>query len=559
MNRKMWRFFPPPPVGLSKQLGLSPFQAHLLYNRGVTSPELAERYWSKDINQLHDPLLLPDIEKAIERLRKAFETKEAIAIFGDFDTDGVTGTALLVTVLENLGLKTIPYIPHRVEEGHGLNPHALKELKAAGASLLITVDCGTTSVEEIKFANSIGLDVIITDHHSIPPVLPEACAVINPNRPDSSYPFKGLAGVGLAFKLTQAIYQDIGQPYPPGCLELVALGTIADVAPLQGENRTLVTHGLKALNAGSRPGLLQLMACAGVALGSVDTETVAFALVPRLNAAGRLGHAKISLRLLTTTSTEEAAALARQLEEMNYQRRKLTEEALASVRPKTQAQLSQGRMLILGEEGLAPGILGLIASRFVDEFYRPVIAYSTSNGIVRASARSIPEFNISAALATCSDMFIRHGGHPQAAGFTMETRLFPQLEKKMREVAAEKLQGLDLNPSIRIDAEAPISLLAGDNLNFLRNLAPFGQGNHLPALLTRNAEIYDVSPVGSDSQHLSVRLKQGRSFWNAMAFRSGDRFGELKGRMDLVFTVSTAIWRSQETLKLNILDFRPSR
>ncbi|MBI4282988.1 MAG: single-stranded-DNA-specific exonuclease RecJ [Chloroflexi bacterium] len=559
MNRKQWRFLPPPPAGFSRQIGLSPFQAHLLHNRDIKDRAQAELYFSKDLSLLHNPFLLPDMEKAINRLRLAFEAKEAIGIFGDFDTDGVTGTALLIRTFDQLGVRAIPYIPHRVEEGHGLNIQAIKDLKSDGASLLITVDCGTTSVEEVKFARSIGMDVIITDHHSIPPALPEACAVINPNRPDSSYPFKGLAGVGLAFKLAQAIYQTLQQPYPHDYLELVALGTIADVAPLKGENRTLVSHGLRELNFSKSPGLNHLMASASIEQGNIDTETLAFGLIPRLNAAGRLEHAQISLDLLTSKLQEEAIALSKRLENMNHQRRSLTEEASASLRPQIQAQLNKERILVVGGEDLSPGILGLVASRLVDEFYRPAIVFSKSDGLIRASARSIPEFNITSALSKCSDMFIRFGGHPQAAGFTMDGQNLPMFQDKISVLAFEKLEGLDLTPSIRIDAQAPISLFDADNFKFLQSMAPFGQGNHMPVLLTRKVEICEVLPVGSDTQHLSVKLKQGNRIWKAMAFRSGDRIAELQGKMDMVLTVAAETWRSQETLRLNILDFRPSR
>ncbi len=549
---------PAPPAEFCRKIGRPSFQAHLLYHRGVASSSQVEEFFSSGPDGFHDPFLLPDMGKAVKRIQRALESQEVVGIFGDFDTDGVTATALLTLALKELGLKAVPYIPHRVAEGHGLNLQALKALREEDVTLLITVDCGTTSVKEVQYARSLGMDVIITDHHSLPPILPDACAIVNHNRPDSRYPFVGLAGVGLAFKLAQGIHKCLGKISPDDYLDLVTLGTVADLVPLKGENRSLVAQGLRVLNDGNRCGLRQIISSSGLSPGQIDTEAIAFGLAPRLNAAGRLNHAIVSLRLLTTSSQEEALCLSQELEQMNSQRRRLTEDALSTARAKAEAQLEDDYIIVVGEERQPPGISGLVAGKLVEEFYRPAVSYSIEDDIIRASARSVPEFDISSAFTQCSDLFVRFGGHPQAAGFVMDASNLDELGHRLRTNAREKLSGLDLRPTIYIDAEIAPSSLVGENFKFVESLAPFGQGNPAPTFLTRRVQVIDVAAMGNNSQHLRMKLKQGGALWEATAFWKGERLTEITDRIDIVFNMAVRYWLSQKTLRLNVLDFKAS-
>ncbi len=540
-------------------LGISPFQSNLLYNRGITRPDQLESFLSPGPQDLHDPFLLPDMDRAVERLERAISSREVVGAFGDFDTDGIAGTALLFQALERLGLRVVPYIPHRVEEGHGLNVQAIKGLKEAGVSLLITVDCGITSVEEVDVASSLGMDTIITDHHSLPPALPSAHAIVNPHRPDSRYPFRDLAGVGLGFKLSQGLYQHLGHRWPEDLLELVALGTVADLSPLKGENRYLVMEGLRVINRTRRPGLQELIKGARLAPGAIDTEAISYGLAPRLNAAGRLEHAITSMRLLTATSRDEAALLARQLEQRNSQRQQLTRDALIEASSEVASRPEVEPLLIVGAEEWSPGILGLVAGKLAEEFCRPTIALSLGGDVIRASARSIPEFNIAEALGMCSDLFCRFGGHAQAAGFTMPSEHLNTLKQRLQAIAGERLSGLDLTPTINIDAQVPLQLLVGENFAFLQSLAPFGEGNPMPVFLTTNVQVVEASTMGDRSQHLRLKLKQGGSMWKGTAFWSSERLDHMQGKIDMVFTIAVDRWNSQNTLRLNLLDFRRSR
>ena len=538
-------------------MGLPPLQAQLLFNRGITEPAQVEAYLAPDASLIHDPLLLPDMEEGVARLRRAIDSRETVAVFGDFDTDGVTGTALLTQAFSHLGLKVIPYLPHRVTEGHGLNLNAVRMLAEQGASVIVTVDTGTTSVEEVEAATALGVDTVITDHHILPPQLPRAVALINPRRIESAYPFDGLAGVGMAFKLAQALYQSLGRDYPEDLLELVALGTVADVAPLTNENRYLVREGLRSLNTTQRPGLQELIKLAGLRPGSIDTEAISFGLIPRLNAAGRLGHASTSLKLLVTSSTEEAFDLARELDEKNVERRRLTREGVAEAMAQVESQQSES-ILLVGSEEFTPGIVGLLAGRLAEEFYRPAIAMSYDGGLVRGSARSIPIFDIADALRQCADLFIRSGGHPQAAGFTMRHENLEELQGRLRAIARKELEGEELRPSIAIDAQVPLSALAGSTYRTLESLAPFGQDNPTPVFLTRNAEVVGSGRFGANDAHLKLRLREDGVRWDAIAFNRGDPQERVPQRIDLVYTLGVDRFRGEETLRLTLLDFGPA-
>ena len=390
---KVWTKLPPPPAGFGDTLGLPAFQAHLLYNRGIRRREEADLFLAADERLLNDPLLLPDMDLAVARLTRALRSGESIGIFGDFDTDGVTGTALLTRALRDVGATVVTYLPDRVEEGHGLNEQAIRMLHSRSVSLMVTVDCGATSVDEVGFAASLGIDTIVTDHHSMVDHSPDAYALINPKRGDSSYPYEHLTGAGMSFKLAEALYAALGRSRPDHLLELAALGTVADVGPLTRENRYLVKRGLELLNSTQSPGIRALAARAGLEMGSLDTESLSFGLIPRLNAAGRLAHAGASLDLLTATSAEQVGSLVDDLESKNDERRSMTAQSVAEAQEQLDASLESRGMppfVIVQSPHWIPGILGLIAGRLAEYYSRPAAAVALQGDVARGSVRSIP-------------------------------------------------------------------------------------------------------------------------------------------------------------------------
>ena len=553
---KLWRQRPAPPAGFSESVGLTPFQAHLVYNRGIRSRDQLEHYLAADERLSHDPMLLPDMGRAVARLRRAVEDGELVAVFGDFDTDGVTATALLVLALRELGTRTVPYIPSRVDEGHGLNPSAIRELREQGASLMVTVDCGVGSEQEVALASTIGMDTIITDHHTISGPLPEAAAIVDPSRPDSEYPYSGLTGAGLSFKLVQALYAALGRPSPEHLLELAALGTVADVAPLTGENRYLVKLGLERLNRTEQPGLKALIARAGLTPGSIDTEGLSFRIIPRLNAAGRLADATLSLEVLIAASPQEASPKAAELQRLNDERRTLSKEAIEQA----QAQLGPRSentppVLVVESAEWLPGILGLVAASLVDRYQRPAVAVAVEDGVCRASARSVPGFDIVRALAKSSELFLRFGGHPRAAGFTMSADNLPRLKAELQ-ASAVGASTADEVPALDIDCEISPALLDDLNFGFIKSLRPFGEGNPNPVFLTRRARVLDARKVGKPPDHLKMRVGHGGRVWNAIAFKQGDHPVVPGERIDLVYRAVVNDWGAVPSLELEVVDFR---
>ncbi len=552
---KEWRLRPSPSLGDAQGLDFPPVVAQLLINRDITTSSEIESFFKPS---LHDPALLPDMEPALHRLHKAIKRGETVGIFGDFDVDGVTGTALMAQGLSDLGATVVPYIPDRMTEGHGLSAASVRALWDRGVSVLVTVDCGVTSRDEVSLAQDLGMDVIITDHHSPQTTLPLALSVIDPKLPTSSYPFDQLSGGGLAFKLIQGLYELVGQPWKRDLLELAALSTVADLVPLKDENRFLVREGLKELGRTRRPGLLALYRQARIKPESIDAETISFVIAPRLNAAGRLESAQTTYRLLTTLSDTEAESLAGRLETLNRQRQRLTEEAYKRAREIVQGWAPLPPILAVDIAEFPPGVLGLVASRLVDEFYRPAVVMSRVDGVVRASARSIREFNMVEALHQCGDLFIDHGGHPAAAGFQMDPEHLPTLRDRLQRVAEDALGERDLKPILDIDAEVSVSSLVGETFRRLQDLEPFGMENPTPTFLTRNLGLQHARPVGAQGQHLLMKLKEGSVTWDAIAFRRADQWVRDTPMLDVVYTIRTE-WRDgNKLLSLKVLDFRPS-
>jgi single-stranded-DNA-specific exonuclease len=559
MNHSHWQMPPRLPAEhLARTKNLSPLIAQLLYNRGITEPDQVEPFLAADERLLADPFLLPDMDKAISRVYRALLSAENIAIYGDFDADGITATTLLAQGISSLGGRVIPYIPRRIEEGYGLNHAALESLHKQGVSLVVTVDCGISTVDEVERAQSMGLDVVITDHHTVPSQIPPAIAAVDPKRADSHYPFPELAGVGVAFKLLQALHSALGnEERLDHLLDLVALGTVADMVPLLGENRYLVKRGLEVLNSANRLGLREMARSAGLPLGSIDSDTISWVLAPRLNAAGRLDHAITSHDLLSTNSEEEARKLANLLETKNAERQRLTEQVVKKAREKLLTLGTDSPLLMVGDQDFPSGVVGVIAGRLAEEFYRPTIVFELGKESSRGSARSIPEFNVIAALTQCADLLSRFGGHPMAAGFTTPTKNLPHLQERLVEIAASQLADLDLRPVITIDAEIPLSSLQGKAFHMTQQLAPFGRANPLPTFLSRGVKVIEYRSLGSKGEHIRLKLMDGNVTWAGMAFRLGNLIDDVTSRLDIVYNLEVDRWRGREMLQLNILDFAP--
>ncbi|MFC1950589.1 single-stranded-DNA-specific exonuclease RecJ [Chloroflexota bacterium] len=539
--------------------GFSSLIAQLLYNRGLTELSQIESFVAADKRLSGNPFLLPDMQRAVARIHQALLSGENIVVYGDFDVDGITATALLVQGLASISGRVTPYIPHRLTEGYGLRTEALENLHRRGVSLIITVDCGITALSEVKKAKKKGLDIIITDHHAPLAEVPPAQAIINPKLLDSPYPFSELTGVGVALKLLQALFQSIGkEEQADELIDLVALGTVADMAPLLGENRYLVKHGLKLMNTTPRLGIREIISQTRLSIGNLDAESISWVLAPRLNATGRLGHAMTSYNLLMTNSSQEARQLAVWLEGKNTERQRLTTKVLTKAREQVLAQ-GISSFLFASDKDYPVGIIGLVASRLSEEFYRPTIVIRAGELVSNGSCRSIPGFNIIRALNQCSSLLSHFGGHSQAAGFTLPTKNLPRLEQMLSEIVAPQLEGVDLCPQLDIDAEVTLTELGGNTFQETRQLAPFGRGNPVPTFISRSVEVVDCRTMGNNNEHLRMKLRQGGGVWSGVAFRLGNYLDEVGVPIDIVYNLEIDRWCGEERLRLNILDFTPSR
>lgn len=537
----------------------------ILYNRHVREPEQVQVFMAQDM-PLHDPFCLKGMDAAVERIARAIRDSERIAVYGDFDADGVTSTALLTQTLQALGATVAPYIPDRVDEGYGLNTAALDNLLARGANLIVTVDCGIRSGDEVAYGNRLGLDIIVTDHHSVGSKLPPALAVINPKQPGCEYSFKGLAGVGVAFKLAQALLKtasssasNVASLREEHLLDLVALGTVADIVPLIDENRSLVQRGLAQLNTPWRRGIQALMEQAGIKPGYVNSTAIGFMLGPRINAAGRLQSAMLAYHLLMTRDQAKASEYAEQLNQLNEERQRLTIEATEHAR--TQVVNESGGvpyLLFAASPDFKAGIVGLVAGRLTEEFYRPSVIVEQGEEESRASCRSIPEFHITRALDECADLLVRHGGHAAAAGFTVPNENLPTLQERLQAIAHRELAEADLVPKLKIDAELTLGPDLYDLYAQLAPLQPFGEANPEPVFLSRGLRVGRQQAVGSDGRHLKLTVSDGRAWWDAIAFRRGKEANQLPERIDLAYQLDMNERNKEKRLQLVVQDWRPA-
>ncbi len=569
---KHWKLYPPAPDKFLRSIPEHPLLLQVLYNRGLRTPEEVANFLVSEDAVVENPYQLGDMELAVARILQAIERSETICVYGDFDADGVCATVLLVSALQAAGGHVGPYIPDRVDEGYGLNVEALTTI-AERAQLLITVDCGIRSVEEVTHAQQLGMDVIITDHHSIGPKLPPAVAVINPQRLDVPNPTTRLAGVGVAYRLAQAVLRasaelpnarldaDRVAEIERELLDLVALGTVADMMPLLGDNRSLVRRGLAQLNVTRRPGLEALLLQSDLRPGTVDTAAISFRLGPRINAAGRLSHARVAYRLLRTADVTEAYTLATELESLNKERRALTDQAQLDAETQLDAMATADvPMLFVQSPNLLSGIVGLVAGKLMDRYYRPAIVVEKGPEESRGSARSIAEFDISLALDAVSPHLVRHGGHSRAAGFTVKTANLPAFEAALRELADAALGGREnLRPTLWIDAETKLEELTWGAHGQLARLEPTGNGNSTPRLLCRNLRVRDLRTVGG-GKHLKMIVDQDSqsTVLDAVAFQQGAWADQLRvgDRVDLVFQLEANEWQGRQSLQLNVQDMR---
>lgn len=492
---------------LSKELGISSILAKILYNRGIRTVEEGRAYLFDTVEDLHDPFLMKGMEKAVHAICKALVEKKKIVIYGDYDVDGITSTSLLYSILCDLGGKPQYYIPERMSEGYGLNREAVQSLIGDKTDILITVDCGISSYDIVDEYKD-DLTIIITDHHEPPQAIPPAFAVLNPKQPDCPYPFTQLSGAGVAFKLGQALWQTLRKEPLPGHIELSALGTVADVVPLTGENRIIVRYGLEAMREGKNVGLQALLADSGVDGKSLTAERIAFSVAPRLNASGRISHADLGVRLLLEKNPEKAKDMAHELSELNRERQDIEHDIASQAISQVIAEHRQGdNVLICSGVDWHPGVIGIAASRVKDKFYRPTLVISIHDGVGKGSCRSIPGFNMYEALAYCKDLLLQFGGHPMAAGFSILAENIEAFRQRLNEYGQKNMTADEYIPVLPIDEELREEDVTLHLIEELEKLEPYGAGNGHPLFTLHHAAVTECRPIGRKKNHLRLLLE----------------------------------------------------
>ena len=575
---KRWRMMPHDAEKsrrLADELRLPPVLAQLLINRGNTDAAAVKNFLGGSLSQLHDPQQLPGVPAAAEFLHQAVKAGKRICVYGDYDVDGITGATLLWRALRLAEANASYYVPERLEEGYGLSSGALERFKDDGIDVVITVDCGITAVAEAQRAKELGIDLIVTDHHEMKDELPAAQALVHPRLPGSTYPFLGLCGAGVAFKLAWALAQQFSQArkvseafrsFLMESVALVALGTVADVVPILDENRLFVRFGLKSLKEAPSLGLKALLAACGLTDPDkkLEAEDIGFKLAPRLNAAGRLGTARLAIELLGTTSEARALDLARYLCEQNEQRQSVERKIYHAAKEQVEAlgDLDHHPTLVLADENWHPGVIGIVASRLVDRYARPVIMLCSKDDPCQGSGRSVDGFPLHDALAACKTYLLSHGGHAMAAGVKIERKRIADFRAALNEFAAGKLRHQPKQMTLNIDAEVPLTALTHGLLKGLDALHPHGVGNRRPLFMTGELQLAgEPRKVGGGERHLSFRVKQpdGTAF-KAIAFGMADRADELvsaQGQCCLVYTPKRNTWNGFTSIDLEVQDFQP--
>ncbi len=565
-NAKHWNI--PPlitPEADSALTKFPPILRQILFNRGYPTDAEARAYLNAKPDFNTDPFQMTGMREAVERIQIAIQNNEPIAIYGDYDVDGVTSTALLVDTLTFFNANVRGYIPNRFEEGYGLNNEAMDKLKADGVQLVISVDCGIRSPNEALHARTLGLDLIISDHHH--PAegdLPAAFAVINPKQHGDQYPDKDLAGVGIAYKIAEALLSNKEQGTSNessllnSLLDLVALGTVADLAPLVGENRILVRKGLRQMKQTLRQGLFSLAAVSDIKLAKVNAGNIGFSLGPRLNAAGRLKEALAAYELLITKDPARAGQLAQELNIQNRERQTITREIQAQAEAIALADDPKAFLLFAAHENFNSGVIGLAASRLTDTYYRPAIVAAKGEEETRGSCRSIPEFHITDALDQCADLLVRHGGHAAAAGFTVKNENLPTLVARLKAIAADKLSDTDLTPTVTADAEVSLVDIRPELFEKCLNyLEPTGYGNPHAVFVARNVKVKSARAIGADAKHLKLSLEDDAGYTHdAIGFRFGEWQKKMPPRVDILFTYEPNEYNGKVNYQLNLKDLK---
>ena len=563
--QKIWRIKEPDPalsLNLASKLEIPVLIAQLLVNRGISDEQSAYNFLHPDFSQLNPPDKMIGVAESVQRIHQAIANHEKIVIYGDYDVDGITSTCLMFLCLKHLGADATYYIPRRFEEGYGLNNESLADLKQKGCDLLLTVDCGISSVKEIKFANESGIQVIITDHHEPSRTIPPAYAIINPKLKNSEYPYNSLAGVGVAFKLAQALMDDFGiedGPFLMNNLDLVALGTIADIVPLTGENRVIAALGLEALNKSDRAGIKALCAVASTEQGKIDSGTVSFRLAPRINAAGRMDTALNAVRMLLADSYAEAFEIAQKLDNANKERQSLERVIVDKAKKQVeQLDVEREKAFVLAGEKWHSGTIGIAASKIQEQFYKPTVLISIEGDMGRGSARSIPEFDIHDAIEKCSDLLEKFGGHKAAAGFSIRKENIEKFRNDFLKIASDTISREDLQPKMDIDVKASLSDITMDFVQMLSLLEPYGLGNPEPLIAVNDLSLKGLPKVvGKNSEHLQALVTNGNEIIRTIAFNMAKLERELSSKdvkIDLACRPYINSWNDTTSVQLKIED-----
>jgi len=565
---KIWQIKDDPSSAswLARNLGISRLLASLLVHRNITSTDSAQSFLFPKLGVLRDPFLLKDMDKAVELIQSFIVEKKKITIFGDYDADGITATSLLYDFFSRLKTPISFYIPHRLEEGYSLNEKAVREIANGNTGLIITVDCGISSFSEIALAQKLGMEIIVTDHHQLPSGFKPLCPTINPLRPDSAFPFRELAGVGLAFYLAIAMrsnlrdtgfFQDTSEPDLRTYLGLVAIGTVADIVPLIEENRILVKSGLTVLAETQKPGIKELLRVSGINNNqAITTHDIAFKLAPRLNAIGRLGPATRAVHLLTTDDEAEASSIATQMDTLNTQRQKIQNGIVSECRKKIDKMedLERNRTIVLSNPQWHRGVVGIVASKIVDEYYRPTLILNVEGDLLKGSARSIDGFDLYKALSDLSDLLTQFGGHEYAAGVTLESKNYEEFCDRFEELASKKLDTKDMTPKIEVDTKLGLESVSPQLLKDIEMLLPFGHKNPQPIFWAGPVKVAFSTVVGKD--HLKLKIKEKGISFDCIAFGKA-ALHPLEGKLlDILFHVEINTWQGTESIQLVIVDLR---
>jgi len=569
MTDKIWRLLSSSKnaENLSREVCISPIKARLLINRGIDTPDSINAFLYSKLSGLIDPMLLKDMEEGAGLIVSAIEKQEKIAIFGDYDADGLTSTALLVNFFSELGIPVLYYIPDRITEGYSLNIEAIKRLAEQKVKLIVTVDCGISNKKEIEYAQSIGIDIVVTDHHQIPEDFSPVCPVINPNRTDSEFPFRELAGVGVAFYLAAGIRSYIrnkgwfklaAEPDLRQYLDMVALGTIADMVPLTGQNRIMVAAGIETMKFSRWLGIEAMKKICGLDNQAITSGDIAFKLAPRLNAAGRIGDSETGIKTLITDNYSEAINTAKELNSMNSERQRIESKIIEDIEKNLipALDLDNKKTLLLAKQDWHKGVLGIVASKLLERYHRPTVVLTIREDIATGSGRSIDGFNLHESMTQLKHLFKKFGGHYHAAGCTLKRENIKSLSEGLEDIAQNILKDEDLIPFITVDGQLSLSELTIDSINDIRSLEPFGSGNPEPVFYSGNLEVMDSWIVGEN--HLRLRLRQGGVIQEAIGFNLAGTQPDRGSAVNMVYSPEINKWNGNEKVQLRILDLEPS-